>query len=100
MWATVDELEDLVGAQIRHRRLQRNLTLDQVAEQAGLARRTVQNLEHGHGSTLATLAKVLRVLDADDWLATLTPPEPISPVALRDQQQRNQRQRATGHGRG
>ena len=30
MWATVEELEGLVGAQIRQRRLQRNLTLDQV----------------------------------------------------------------------
>ena len=98
MWATVEELEGLVGAQIRQRRLQRNLTLDQVADQAGLARRTVQNLEHGHGSTIATLVKVLRVLDADDWLTTLTPPEPISPVALRDQRQR--RQRASGGGRG
>lgn len=99
MWATVEELEGLVGAQIRQRRLQRNLTLDQVADQAGLARRTVQNLEHGHGSTVATLVKVLRVLDADDWLTTLTPPEPISPVALRDQRQRR-RQRASGGGRG
>lgn len=99
MWATVDELEGVVGSQVRERRLQRNLTLGQVAEQAGLARRTVQNLEHGHGSTVATLIQVLRVLDADDWLTTLAPPEPISPVALRDQRQRR-RQRASGGDRG
>lgn len=100
MWATVDELEGLVGDQVRQQRLQRNLTMAQVADQAGVTRRTVQNLEHGHGSTLATLIKVLRVLDAEDWLATLTPPEPISPVALRDQQRIRARRRASGTGRG
>lgn len=100
MWATVEELEASIGSQIRRRRLQRDLTLDQVAERADLTRKTVHNLEHGRGSTLATVIKVLRALDAEDWLATLTPPEPISPVALRDERQRRPRQRATGRRHG
>ncbi|MEX0831022.1 MAG: helix-turn-helix transcriptional regulator [Nitriliruptoraceae bacterium] len=100
MWLTVEELEALVGGQVRQRRRERDLTLAQVAEQAGVTRKTVQNLELGHGSTLATLVKVLRVLGAEQWLETLTPPEPVSPIAMRDEQRRRARRRASGAGRG
>lgn len=101
MWATVEELEVLVGEQVRRRRLDRDLTLVQVAERAGISRGTVQNLEHGRGSTLATLVKVLRVLDAEEWLDTLDEPEEtVSPMAMLEGRDTPQRQRATGSRRG
>lgn len=96
MWSTVEEQEVHIGEQIRARRLRGNLTVRELADHAGLAPRTVQNLERGRGSTLTTLVKVLRALDADDWLETLTPDEPVSPVAILQatQAQRSPRQRA------
>lgn len=96
MWSTVEEQELRIGEQIRARRLVANLTVRELADYAGLAPRTVQNLERGRGSTLATLVKVLRALDADDWLETLTPDEPASPIAILEatRAQRRPRQRA------
>lgn len=82
MWATVGELETQVGAQVRARRLRAERTADEVAGDAGVATKTLLNLERGKGSTLATLVKVLRVLDAEDWLTSLTPPTLVSPVAI------------------
>ena len=97
MWSTVEELEQHVGAQVRTRRLRANRTAEDVAAEAGVAAKTLQNLEHGRGSTLATLVKVLRALDAEDWLGNLTADEPLSPIAVldasRDQAPRRQRAR-------
>lgn len=84
MWMTSHELEQRVGAQVRDRRLRADLTVDEVASRAEVSAKTVQNLEHGRGSTLSTLIKVLRALDAEHWLDTLAPPEPISPIAVLD----------------
>lgn len=82
MWSTVKELEQEVGAQVRSRRLRANRTADDVAAEAGVAAKTLQNLERGRGSSLSTLVKVLRTLDAESWLASLDPVEPISPIAV------------------
>lgn len=82
MWSTVEELEASVGDQVRARRLRANRTMDDVAEHAAVSVRTVQNLERGRGSSLSSLIKVLRALDAEDWIETLTPDEPVSPIAV------------------
>jgi transcriptional regulator with XRE-family HTH domain len=96
MWSTVDELEARIGAQVRRRRLRANRTVEAIATEAGVAPRTVQNLERGRGSSIATLVKVLRALDAEDWLDTLTPDEPVSPIAvLEAARPRPERQRAS-----
>lgn len=81
-WSTVEELEERVGGQVRSRRLAAGRTVEDVAWEAGVASKTVQNLERGRGSSLATLIKVLRALGAEDWLETLTPDEPVSPLAV------------------
>lgn len=93
MWATVEELELQVGAQVRALRLRTNRTADEVAADAGVATKTLLNLERGQGSTLTTLVKVLRALDAEDWLASLAPPAPISPVAVLEASRVNPTQR-------
>jgi len=97
MWTTVQELETSIGAQVRTRRLRANQTIEEVATQAGVAQKTVQNLERGRGSTVATLVKVLRAIDAEDWLETLAPDELVSPIAVleaaRSMQPKRQRAR-------
>lgn len=96
MWSTVEEIEGRVGAQVRARRLRMNRTVEEVAAEAGVAAKTVQNLELGRGSSVSTLVKVLRALDAESWLDTLTPAEPISPIAvLEASRRRTRRQRAS-----
>lgn len=82
MWATVEELEAQLGSQVRARRLAANRTVEDLAHAAGIAAKTLQNLELGRGSSLGTLVKVLRALDAEAWLGTLTPPAATSPVAI------------------
>jgi len=52
-----------LGEQIRLARLRRNLSVEQLAERAGIARTTLLRLEHGDGgAALATLAKTLFAL--------------------------------------
>lgn len=74
-------LEEL-GRRLRRRRLDRNLSQRDVAEQAGLDRTTVVALElHGRAS-LMTLVQVLRVLGALDELESFLPALGPSPLEL------------------
>lgn len=100
MWTTVEEQEQRLGAQVRERRLRRNRTVAEVAADAGVAPKTLQNLELGRGSSLATLVKVLRALDAEEWLDTLTPPEPVSPIAILEAARRSSPRRRASRSRG
>lgn len=75
-------LEAELGRQVRVLRLRQNLNQRQLAERAGIALNVVKNLEGGRGSTLRSLAQVLRVLDRAEWLGTLSPAVSISPVQM------------------
>jgi len=77
-----DRLEAELGQQLRVLRLRLNLNQRQLAERAGIALNVVKNLEGGKGSTIRSLAQVLRVLDRADWLRTLAPAVSISPVQM------------------
>jgi transcriptional regulator with XRE-family HTH domain len=71
-----------LGEQIRTLRLQRNITQDTLAEQAGISAVALKNLESGKGANISTLIKTLRVLERADWLRTLAPNVTISPLQL------------------
>jgi len=77
-----DRLEVELGRQLRILRLRLNLNQRQLADQAGIALNVVKNLEGGRGSTIRSLAQVLRVIDRADWLRTLAPAVSISPVQM------------------
>lgn len=62
-----------LGARIAGRRVALQLTQAAVAEQAGIAKRTLERMEAGLTSQLATLVRVLRVLDAASALDGLIP---------------------------
>lgn len=86
----------LVGERLSALRLARNLTQQQLAEQAGLGLRTVQRLELGAVATqLSGFFRVCRVLELVENLETFIPPPMVSPMAQLKQAGR-QRQRATG----
>jgi transcriptional regulator with XRE-family HTH domain len=71
-----------LGARLTRLRLDRNLTQAQVAEQAGVAKRTVERIEAGGGAQLANFVRICRVLDIVASLDDLIPAAGTSPLAM------------------
>ena len=71
-----------LGARIAGRRIELQLTQAAVAEQAGIAKRTLERMEAGLTSQLATLVRVLRVLDAASGLDSVIPESGPRPMDL------------------
>lgn len=84
-----------LGARIASRRVELQMTQAAVAEQAGIAKRTLERMEAGQTSQLVTLVRVLRVLDAASGLDGLLPEFGPRPMDLL-KQKGNVRQRASG----
>ena len=84
-----------LGARIAGRRVELQLTQAAVAEQAGIAKRTLERMEAGQTSQLSTLVRVLRVLGAASGLDGLIPESGPSPMDLLKQKGKV-RQRASG----
>lgn len=92
---TDDAVLGELGARIASRRLERQLTQAQVAEQAGIGKRTLERLEAGQSSQLMTLIRVLRVLELTAGLEQMLPESPPSPMDLLKREGKT-RQRASG----
>lgn len=71
-----------IGGFIKSRRIEQNLTQDEVAERAAISRSTLSLLERGENIALTNLLKVLRVLDALYVLGHFHEVKPISPMQL------------------
>lgn len=84
-----------LGARMAARRIELGLTQAAVAEQAGIAKRTLERMEAGLTSQLATLVRVLRVLDAAAGLDGLIPEPVPRPMDLLKQKGKV-RKRASG----
>jgi transcriptional regulator with XRE-family HTH domain len=84
-----------LGGRLAQVRLERNLTQAQLAEQAGVSKRTVERLESGSVATQLTgFIRVCRVLDLVERFDLLIPepvPGPIEQLKLRGRK----RQRAS-----
>ena len=84
-----------LGARLQAHRLNQNLSQAELAFATGLARKTITNLETGHGGTLLTFIAILRGLGLLNQLDAFIPapgPSPIQLVKLAGKQRR----RATG----
>jgi transcriptional regulator with XRE-family HTH domain len=84
-----------IGERIAARRVDMQLTQAALAEQAGIAKRTLERMEAGHSSQLSSLIRVLRVLDALPGLESLVPESGQRPMDLL-QRKGKVRQRASG----
>lgn len=90
-------LRDL-GARLAAHRLAANLTQAQLAQEAGVSKRTVERLESGATAVqLSAFLRVCRVLGLQQRLDQLVPepaPSPLAQLKLRGRQ----RKRASGRG--
>ncbi len=92
---TDDAVLTEIGARIAARRVDLQLTQAAAAEQAGIAKRTLERMEAGHSSQLSSLVRVLRVLDALPGLDNLVPETGPRPMDLLKRKGKV-RQRASG----
>jgi len=93
---TDEVLLKLFGERLAGLRLARNLTQQQLADQAGLGLRTVQRLESGEAATQLTgFVRVCRVLGLVAHFESLLPEPAVSPL-MQLKLQGRRRKRATG----
>jgi len=94
--ATDQAILSEMGGRLAQVRLERNLTQAQLAEQAGVSKRTVERLESGSVATqLSGFIRVCRGLDLVERFDLLVPepvPSPVEQLKLRGRK----RQRASG----
>lgn len=87
-----------LGTRLATHRLALNLTQAQLAQEAGVSKRTIERLESGATATrLSAFLRVCRVLGLHQRLDELVPEPPPSPLAQLKLRGR-QRKRASGQG--
>jgi transcriptional regulator with XRE-family HTH domain len=86
-------LQDL-GARLERRRIDANLTQAELAEAAGVSKRTLERIEAGDSTDFVMLLRVLRALKLIEGLDSLIPDQPQSPITLLKQKGR-ERKRAS-----
>jgi transcriptional regulator with XRE-family HTH domain len=78
--APISALEAEIGRRLAASRLAENLSQAQLAEEAGVARRTITRLENGEGVSLETLIRVMRALGLARRLESLSPDPKVRPI--------------------
>ncbi len=88
---------EALGVRLAAQRLALDLTQAEVAEQAGISKRTLERLEAGAVSTqLASFLRVCRVLGLQDRVEALVPEPAASPLAQLKLKKIGTRKRASG----
>jgi putative transcriptional regulator len=92
---TANALTEELGERLKQARLNRDLTQSEVAELAGVARKTVINAEKGKVQ-LNIFVAILMALELTSQLDMFLPKQEVSPLQLAKLQGKK-RQRASGH---
>lgn len=71
-----------MGERLERRRIDAALTQAQLAEEAGVSKRTVERIEAGHSTDLVMLLRVLRALKLVEAFEQVLPDLPQSPLTL------------------
>jgi len=89
-----------LGRRLERQRLARNLTQQQLAEQAGIGRATLQRFERGESVQTTSMIKLLRALDLLQSLDSALPQATERPILqLERERLRKPRRRARSSGR-
>jgi transcriptional regulator with XRE-family HTH domain len=83
-----------LGLRLSQARLNRNMSQAQLAEQAGVSKRTVERAEKDGAVQLPNLVRILRGLGLVESLSQFIPPPPPSPIEQLERQGKS-RQRAS-----
>lgn len=95
--ATLAAIQQDLGRRLEALRLARNINQTQLADEAGVSRRTITRLENGESVSLDTLIRVMRALGLADRLEALLPDpsvRPIDRVRLKGHERKRARPRA------
>jgi transcriptional regulator with XRE-family HTH domain len=71
-----------LGARLARRRIDGNFTQAELADQAGISKRTLERMEAGGGTDTVMVIRALRALKLFEGLESLVPDIPQSPMAL------------------
>ena len=71
-----------LGERLARRRLDLQLTQADAAEQAGIAKRTLERIEAGHSAQMSSMIRIFRVLDLLPGLESLIPEAGPRPMDL------------------
>lgn len=92
---TDDAVLTELGERLGRQRLARNLTQAELAEAAGVSKRTIERTEAGESTQFANFVRILRALELLEGFEALVPPPLPSPLAQLKLHGK-QRQRASG----
>jgi len=87
-----------LGERMARRRIDLQLTQADVAEQAGIAKRTVERIESGASAQMSSITRILRVLELLPGLDAMIPEAVARPMDLL-QRKGKARQRASSRSR-
>lgn len=82
-----------IGEYIKNERLNNNKTQAQLADEAGINRWTISQIENGEAITMISLIQIMRALNILHLLEIFSVKQEISPIELAKMEQ-NKRQRA------
>jgi transcriptional regulator with XRE-family HTH domain len=97
--STPQELEIMLGENIKSLRLQKNLDRKTLCVQAGISESALRHLEGGSGATLKTLIRVVKALDRESWFSGIAPQVSINPLHMVKESQPRQRASRRAYGK-
>ncbi|MCX2981563.1 XRE family transcriptional regulator [Halieaceae bacterium IMCC14734] len=77
-----EQIVSELGRRLARARLNRNISQQSLATEAGITRKTLSSLENGSNFDVSTLVRLLRGLELLDSLESLAPADQPSPMAL------------------
>jgi len=77
-----DAIMEELGKRLTQRRIELSLTQQELAEQAGIGKRTLERLEAGASVQISTFIRVLRILELLEVLGSLIPETGPRPMDL------------------
>ena len=86
-----ERLALMFGEYIKHHRIEKNWSQDELAIRAGLSRPTISLMERGKSMNLNSIIKVLRVLDLLYLFDGLKITQSVSPIKMLKKQEKQRK---------